>query len=249
MALNSGFNKNWRKWFLNDVVRAIETYSMIDENAKICVALSGGKDSTTLLYILYLLTRYSHLNFDLSALHIKTDNYHTAILGDLCSELGVPYYESLLRKDDRLDTDNPCYICSRLKRGAISELLKKKQIQTVAYGHHADDIAETFFMNIVQNRKFGSFSPVVSVEGGGVRMIRPMVYLEELEIEKIHKYFDLPLLDHTCPYEELNLRRVYKKGVREINNLFQTQNFSKKMVDGLENIDLTNIWPDINKQR
>lgn len=247
MARNTGFNKNWRKWFLNDVVRAIETYSMVDENANVCIALSGGKDSTTLLYILYLLTRYSHLNFNLSALHVKTDNYNTAMLGKFCSELGIPYYESLLRKDERQNNDSPCYICSRIKRGAISEVLKEKGIQTVAYGHHADDVAETFFMNIVQNRKFGSFSPVVSVEGATMTMIRPMIYLEELEIRKIHTYFDLPLLEYTCPYEDKNLRALYKKGVKELNDLLQTKGFSKKMVDALENIDLTNIWPGMKK--
>lgn len=247
MARNTGFNKNWRKWFLNDVVKAIETYSMIKEGAGVCVALSGGKDSTTLLYILYLLTRYSHLNFNLSALHIKTDDYNTALLGEFCSELEIPYYESLLRKDEQQNNDKPCYICSRLKRGAISEILEEKGIQTVAYGHHADDIAETFFMNIVQNRKFGSFSPVVSVEGSGMTMIRPLIYLEEKEIQKIHNYFGLPLLDHSCSYEDLNLRAVYKNGVKELNDLLKTEGFSKKMVNALENIDLTNIWSEMKK--
>ena len=70
-----------------------------------------------------------------------------------------------------------------------------------------------------------------------MKMIRPMIYLEEQEIRKIHKYFNLPLLEHTCPYEETNLRAVYKKGVREINELLQTEGFSKKVVDSLENID------------
>jgi tRNA(Ile)-lysidine synthase TilS/MesJ len=86
------------------------------------------------------------------------------------------------------------------------------------------------------------------VEGRAMKIIRPMIYLEEKEIAKIHSYFELPLVDHICPYEGSNKRALYKKGVRELNGLLQTKGFSKKVVKSLENIDLTNIWPEMKKR-
>lgn len=228
---------------MNEVVQAIEKYSMIEAGEEICVALSGGKDSISLLYILFLLQKYSHLDFSLSAIHIKTAEYKTDILSELCLELDISYLEGELSTHVQSDhSDNPCYLCSRLKRGAISAILSEKKIRKAAYGHHADDVAETLFMNIIQTRKLGSFSPKVSVEKAGMEIIRPMIYLEEKVISRIHSHFNLPLLDYTCPNENRNLRTVFKSGVAGLNQLFQTERISKKIVDALENIDTTNLW-------
>lgn len=90
------FDKNFGKWFINDVLRAIRKYELINENEKIAVALSGGKDSTTLLYILAYLKKFSNLSFSLSAAHIKIADYNTSKLRDFCRDLNVSYYEKNL---------------------------------------------------------------------------------------------------------------------------------------------------------
>lgn len=82
------YDRNYGKWFLGDVQRAIETYGLIEGGDKICVALSGGRDSSVLLYILWYLTEYTHLGFDLWALHVRTGDYDSTVLGDFCSKLG-----------------------------------------------------------------------------------------------------------------------------------------------------------------
>jgi tRNA(Ile)-lysidine synthase TilS/MesJ len=241
------FNKNYGKWFLTDVIHAISRYSMITEGEHICVALSGGKDSATLAYILTYLTRYSHLNFTLSALHIKTGEYDTGTLKALCNRLGIQYLEDRITPQQTDADQSLCYTCARLKRGAMSRLLDQQGIRKIAYGHHADDVAETFFMNMVQNRKLGSFSPKVAVPESDMVIIRPMVYLQEATIQRIHQRLNWPVLDWHCPHAETNIRDHYKQAVSQLSNLFHTSDFPRKLVDSLENIDSTNIWANLTK--
>lgn len=275
------FNKNYRKWFMADVLAAIKKYALIEPGERICVALSGGKDSAALLQILWLVNRYSWLKFDLSALHVRTADYDTGVLKALCKALEVPYIEALLDRSGRPErgasasgaVERPieeslidagetfgkkipeggqipekktvCYICSRLKRGAISDALRRNGIRKVAYGHHADDAAETLFMNLLYNGKLGSFSPRVGYDDNPMQIIRPLIYISERTITKIHSYMGLPLLDYKCPHEERNVRYRVKQGLAKMDALFGTRNFSEKVVAALENVDPTNNWQDL----
>ena len=240
------FHKNYQKWFVKDVLRAIKRYSLIMPDERVCVALSGGKDSITLLFILRYITRFSHLKFDLSALHIRTDNYSIDVLKQLCETLEVRYLEDTLVFEQDVPPKNICYLCARLKRGAISELIQQHNIQKVAYGHHADDVAETLFMNIIQNQKLGSFSPRVEYTNNRMVIIRPMIYLEERVIRRIHHHVGLPVLDFQCQYAERNIREQYKASITQLNHVFHTSGFAKKVVASLENLDETNIWANLH---
>ena len=105
MAYEVAYNKNFGKWFLNDLIRAIEKYQMIQSGEKVAVALSGGKDSTTLLFLFHLLQQYSHLEFEFSAIHVKVADYNSEVLSTYCETLGIQYIEQTL--DTGLDeSDN-----------------------------------------------------------------------------------------------------------------------------------------------
>jgi tRNA(Ile)-lysidine synthase TilS/MesJ len=248
MSEITAFNRHYGKWFLNDVLHAIKHYRLITPGERVAVALSGGKDSTILAFILAYLQRYSHLTFDLCAVHVKTGEYETSPLKHFCEALKIDYLEDRIIPEQDAPEKGVCYLCARLKRGALSRLLPQYGIHKVAYGHHADDVAETFFMNLVQNQKLGSFSPKVEVKGSSLIIIRPMIYLQETTIQRIHQHLGLPLLVRECPYAEKNLRSHYKQGVAQLNTLFHTSGFAKKLVKSLENIDLTNIWSELSTE-
>jgi tRNA(Ile)-lysidine synthase TilS/MesJ len=243
MDIPLGFNRNYRKWFLNPVLSAVRRYGLIQDDERVCVALSGGKDSAALLFILYLLNRYSPLHFRLNALHIRTGAYATDVLAEFCRQLDVPYYEQPLEVDGREAPARVCSLCARLKRGAMAATLKKHGISTVAFGHHATDVAETFFMNVLHNRKLGSFSPKVSVPESAMTIIRPMIYLLEEDIRRIHRFAGLPLLEFDCPYADKNVRAAMKLSIGALDQVFATRHFSRLLVESLENIDYSNIWP------
>ena len=240
------FNRNHSKWFVTPVMRAIRRYALIDEGDRVCVGLSGGKDSVTLVYILRYLQRYSHLKYELSAIHIKVSfEYETTVLRDYCNMLEIPYVEAALEVPKNLATTQACSICARLKRGAAARALAERGIPKLAYGHHADDAAETLLMNIIQIKKLGSFAPKVMLEDGPVTIIRPMIYLNEKTIAAVHRYAGLPRLDFTCPYARQNIRRRYKETLGLLETTLGVHSLSRRIVDALENVDESNLWRNL----
>ncbi len=240
------FNKYHAKWFVTPVMRAIRKYALIAEGDRVCVGLSGGKDSITLLYILRYLQRYSHLKYELSAIHIKTSSrYETTVLRDYCDALEIPYVEATLQVPSNLDTEKVCSICARLRRGAAARALAEGGIPKLAYGHHADDATETLFMNIIQNKKRGSFSPKVIIEDSPVTIVRPMIYLNGETIAAVHRYAGLPRLDFTCPYARHNIRERYKETLRLLEARLGVRPLSRLVVHALENVDETDLWQNL----
>jgi len=200
------FNKNYNKWFLSAIRNLIDKYKLIPTNEKIALGLSGGKDSTTLLYILAYLKKYSSLSFDLYAIHVKTADYDTAILQNICDMLSVPYIEA---KINRITSPkNICYHCSKAKRKIIKETLFKHNIRTVAFAHNKDDVLETFLMNLVLHKRIETISPLSF--SSDFRVIRPMLDIEKSLINRLFKYFDLPLLEYDCPHQQSNKRQLFR---------------------------------------
>jgi len=122
------FDKNFGKWFINDVLRAIKKFKLITENDIISVALSGGKDSTTLLYILAYLKKYSDLSFSFTAAHIRIADYDTSKLRDYCRSLDVEYYENKLSSENEIRL-KLLYLLASEKRSFICTADQERNIQ------------------------------------------------------------------------------------------------------------------------
>ena len=245
MDIRKEQDSSYGKWFLTDVIRAIENYSLINAGEHVCAALSGGRDSVTLLYILWYLRRYSHLDFHLRAIHVKTDEYDTLTLKKLCDELEIEYLETRLNVDLRSYPKAPCSLCAAFKRGAMVEALEGRGVTKVAFGHHADDVAETLLMNIVHNRKLGSFTPRFEVPEGGIVIVRPMVYLDGPLVRRIHNHLRLPVLHYTCPHGEKGARETMRTAIARIEEQHELREFSRMVVGALENVDYSTLWSGV----
>jgi tRNA(Ile)-lysidine synthase TilS/MesJ len=243
--VNLSFNQSDREWFLNPVATAINRYRMLKPRDQVCVALSGGKDSVTLLYILAYLARFSWLKgLRIIAAHIKTfEDYDTSVLQNYCQDLAVPYFEKKLRVKDAKPPDQVCYLCSRLKRGVLKEIMFSEGIRTVAYGHHADDVAVTLLMNMFEYRKIGTFVPRMDPDAENkMTIIRPLVYLTEQTIADVHRHFSLPLLKVECKFQHRNIRQQYQAMLEEMRTRTGRPDCARYMVQAIENIDEKNRW-------
>ncbi|MCT4563596.1 MAG: tRNA 2-thiocytidine biosynthesis protein TtcA [Maledivibacter sp.] len=237
--------KKWyNKLFLNDIRRAIDDYDMIEENEKIIVGLSGGKDSTLLLIALNLLSKYSYKSFDLIGVHLDCGfDMDIGPLKWLCEKEGIKLHvekTDIINFLDFESSKNPCYLCGRLRRGALGRVAKKFGASKIALGHHMDDAVETFLMNMLYTGKLGTFHPKVYEPEKDIFSIRPLIYVKEEVIIKVVEILELPIIKSKCPIDGCTSRQEMKGLIDGLQNDYP--DIKQKIITSLSNIDLKNMW-------
>lgn len=204
--------------------KAMDDFNMIDDGDKIAIGLSGGKDSITLIHTLYYLRKFYPKKFDIMAItiHPGSETFKTDKLEKMCKSLGIEYivYNSNItdvvfniRKEK-----NPCSLCANMRRGMLNSIAIENGCNKIALGHHMDDVMETFLMSIFLNGKVHTFSPVTYLSRSDVKVIRPLVYVEEKLIRGVAKEKEFPVSSKCCPYDGFTKREYMKdllKGLRK----------------------------------
>ncbi len=197
------------------VRRCAEDYRMICPGDRICVGVSGGKDSLTLLVLLAKLRDFYPAPFELCAVTIDMGlgMDFTPVAG-LCRELDIPY--ECVRTEigpiifDYRKEKNPCSMCAKMRRGALNEQLKKMGCAKVALGHHHDDAVETFLMSLLFEGRISCFRPVTYLDRSGVTQIRPLIYAGEKKIANLALALALPVVENPCPMDRTSKRHEIK---------------------------------------
>ena len=192
--------------------KAIEEYNMIEENDKIAVCLSGGKDSITLLHAFKSLQRFYPKKFELIAISINPgfEFFDTTLLQNLCDNLEIPLFiEKTNAKEIVFDIrkeKNPCSLCANLRRGAINSVAVREGCNKIALGHNQDDVLETFLLNLFYTGSIGTFYPVSHMDRTGITLIRPLVYTPEKETKRFVKKNNLTVMPKVCPMDGTSKR-------------------------------------------
>lgn len=192
--------------------KAIEEYNMIEENDKIAVCLSGGKDSITLLHAFKALQRFYPKKFELIAISINPgfEFFDTTLLQNLCDNLEIPLFiEKTHTREIVFDIrkeKNPCSLCANLRRGAINSIAVREGCNKIALGHNQDDVLETFLLNLFYTGRIGTFSPVSHMDRTGITLIRPLVYTPEKETKRFVKKNNLTVMPKVCPMDGTSKR-------------------------------------------
>jgi len=203
--------------FSGTVRKAVEDYNMIQEGDRIAVGVSGGKDSMLLLVALNHLKSYYPKHFDLEAITIELgfEGMDFTPVKDLCADLNIPY--TCLKTDikeivfDVRKEDNPCSLCSKMRRGAINDSIKERGIRKLALGHHFDDAVETYMMSLLFEGRISCFRPVTYLDRSGVTQIRPLIYAGEQKIANLAAELQLPVVENPCPEDKTSKRYEIKK--------------------------------------
>lgn len=204
--------------FTGTVRRAVDDYNMIKEGDRIAVGVSGGKDSMLLLASMNHLRKYYPRHFELEAITIELgfDGMDFAPVAEFCEANGIPY--TCLKTDikeivfDIRKEDNPCSLCSKMRRGAINDAIKARGISKLALGHHFDDAVETFMMSLLLEGRLNCFRPVTFLDRSGVTQIRPLIYAGEQKIANVAAALNLPIVENPCP-EDKNSKRYEIKAM------------------------------------
>ena len=203
---------------LSKLRKGVTKYNMIKDGDKIAVGISGGKDSLTLLKLLAEYKRFSPQRFELIAVTVdlgfngKVADYSS--IQKFCDELGVEYH---VEKTDIAQVvfdvrqeSNPCALCSKMRKGALYSVVKEKGFNKIALGHHADDLIDTFLLSAFYEGRLSTFAPKSYLDRTDLTLIRPMIFLEEMDISSYSK--DLPVVESSCPANK-NTKREYVKDI------------------------------------
>jgi len=192
-----------REFYISKRVgKAITDYNMLSDGDKIAVAVSGGKDSLTMLKVLQDRQKFVPIKYELLAVHIDLGYpcMHPKLLAKYFQAQGVNYHiqkVDILKGKQRKDIS--CFWCSWNRRKALFETAHRFGCTKVALGHHKDDIIETVLMNLFFHGEISAMSPKQELFGGKITIIRPLAYVEEEMIVRFAKQLSFPQHKCACP--------------------------------------------------
>ena len=218
--------------------KAIHTYGMIQDGEHIMVAVSGGKDSLTLLWELRKRLKRVPIEYHLTAVHVNPGfNSESAFRMEAFFKThGFPY--KVIRSDVGLkahsqeNRENPCFLCARLRRKLLFETAAELGCNKIAFAHHKDDIIETFFINLFYGASISTMLPVQTFFRGNIVIIRPFFMVDEFLIERYVREMHWSPIDLGCPTASAIGKNGKGHKRQEIRHMLRDLYRSNKKVKG-----------------
>ena len=210
---------------LSHMRKAIEDFNMIEDGDKIAVALSGGKDSITMLKALKSLQYFYPKKFDLIAISINPgfEFFDSAFLKKTCDELEIPFIEEKYDINkivfEERHEKNPCSLCANLRRGILNSVAIENGCNKVALGHHMDDVIETYMLNLFNEGRMATFTPKAYLSRKDLYLIRPLVYVQERDIKRAIARMQFNVLQNPCPNDKISARAKMKTYLADLEKI------------------------------
>jgi len=246
--IERSLTKTYRKDIYRPFVQAISEYELVEPGDKIAVALSGGKDSLILAKLFQALKKQNKFPFEVVFLSMdpgfRPDN--RALLETNCAYLEIPVVikdSNIFNVVGKIASDNPCYMCARMRRGFLYKAAIDMGCNKLALGHHFDDVIETTLLNIFYAGQFTTMLPKAKSENyEGIELIRPMYLIKEKDIERFRKYHHLESMSCGCRIARNELDSKRKEIKRLIESLRKVyKNIDINIFRAAENVNIQNV--------
>jgi tRNA 2-thiocytidine biosynthesis protein TtcA len=227
--------------------RCIADYQLIESGDRVMVAISGGKDSYTLLHLLERARQRSPVRFEIVAVHLDQGQpgYDGAALEAWLAQQG--YAHRIVRKDTyRLVTERIpegqtyCSMCSRLRRGILYNAAQDLGCTKIALGHHRDDAIETLMLNMMFNGALSAMPARLRSDDGRNTVIRPLLYSSERDIAAYAAHLDFPIIPcNLCGSQE----NLWRQQVKEMLDDLETRapKVRQSMLAALKNVHTSHL--------
>jgi len=202
--------------------KALHRYEMISDGDRILVGLSGGKDSLTHLWALNERLSRIRIRYELFPVFIDPgfeNGFATPLeifLRNMGHDLRVEMTDFGVLSHSGYNRENPCFLCSRLRRKRLFEIAHELKCNKVALGHNKDDLIETLFLNICYAGEISTMLPAQSFFKGEFTMIRPLAFVDEDMIRRFAEKQGFPKFVNPCPSATTSRRREVKKMLEQL---------------------------------
>lgn len=244
--------KKFRKTIWGRFVRGVENYKLIQENDKIAVCISGGKDSFLLAKCMQELKRHGKVKFDLEFIVMDPgyNKINREIIEKNAEILNIPitiFNTDIFNIVDNVTEGNPCYLCARMRRGNLYSKAKELGCNKIALGHHFDDVIETVLLSMFYGSEIKTMMPKLhSTNFPGMELIRPMYLVKEADITSWVKSNELTFINCACRFTEKNSNEENDSKRKEMKNLINefrkiNKNIDYNIFKSVENVNLDTI--------
>lgn len=206
------------------VKHAIYDYSLIEQGDGVLAGISGGKDSFALLDILVNLNRTLPEKFRIVACHVEADDMPYKADKDFmvqyCADNNVElHFRSIVVEYDPSKRQPACFICSWKRRKLLFSLARELNCSKIALGHHLDDAVETLLLNMIHHSSVSSLPPKLSMFGGEIYLIRPLITVTSKELEKYTQVLGFPSEISLCPHHDETHRESVRGLIHQMASL------------------------------
>lgn len=222
----------FRKQIWRPFTKAVRDFEMIQENDKVAVCMSGGKDSFLMAKCMQELQLHGKIKFDLVFLVMdpgySKKNREMIETNAKLMDIPITIFETNIFDSVKEIKDSPCYLCARMRRGNLYAKAKELGCNKIALGHHYNDVIETILMSMLYGGEVKTMMPKLkSTNFKGMELIRPMYYIKERDIISLKNYHNLKFLNCACRFTEMceleskNNLKEEKSKRKEIKNLIE----------------------------
>ena len=243
--------KKFKKTIWSKFTKSCREYELINDNDKIMVCISGGKDSVLLAKCLEHIQKYGTKKFEIEYVVMNPGysekNYELILHNAKILNIPIKIYDSnIFNVVTKINEGSPCYLCARMRRGFLYAKAKELGCNKIALGHHYDDVIETILLNLLYSGEIKTMMPKLHSQNfENMELIRPLYLVREEAIIKWKNYNSLEFLDCACLFTEKNREENTSKRL-EMKNLIKSfkavdENIEKNIFRSVENINLDAI--------
>jgi tRNA 2-thiocytidine biosynthesis protein TtcA len=232
------------KTLLHKVGEAIHRFKMIRDGDRVAVALSGGKDSATLLEALLLLQKRAPIDFSVVSFTVEQGKFLRPIepIGEFLRQRGIAW--TYFRDDPSLklledQPDHGCDLCSRYRRRAVYEIARDLGVNVIAFGHTADDFCEALLRNTMFTGKLSSLPPVTWSRNRDYRLIRPLCFVTEDITAAYAESMGVPVIPCGCSQRTGTVRRALRDLFAELER--EHPHLKENMLSAMGNVDVSRL--------